>query len=160
MSERYILEPAVNPPAVAARSRVESNMLAFIARLPKNKCYSIEVCEYKKPRTNKQNSALYGLAEKKLMEFMGERGEAARKRIHEDLCCAYFGEVKTLTGRKPKRTTTKDEHGVDAPLNTQEMADFFDWIQQMAAELGCDIPDPDPMYRLRDRWNNDGQQAA
>jgi len=155
MTARYILEGR-------DRERIKAQLFAFIDRLPAAKAHVVEVGEYRKPRTNKQNSALYGLAEKKLMEFMGERGEEARKRIHADLCCGYFGEVKTLTGRKPKRTTTKNEAGEDDVLTTEQMADFFDWIQQTAAEYGCDIPDPDPLYRQRGRWQDESadQMAA
>lgn len=156
MAERYILEPGKD------RERLKSQAIAFINRLPDNKAHFVEVGEYRKPRTNKQNSALYGLAEKKLMDFMGERGAEAKARIHADLCCGYFGEVKTLTGRKPKRTTTKNEAGEDDVLNTAQMADFFDWIQQTAAEFGCDIPDPDPLWKQRGRWQDeqDCQMAA
>ena len=156
MAERYILEPGKD------RERLKSQAIAFINRLPADKSHFVEVGEYRKPRTNKQNSALYGLAEKKLMDFMGERGAEAKARIHADLCCGYFGEVKTLTGRKPKRTTTKNEAGEDDVLNTAQMADFFDWIQQTAAEFGCDIPDPDPLYRQRGRWQDEqaDQMAA
>lgn len=156
MAERYILEPGKD------RERLKSQAVAFINRLPANKAHFVEVGEYRKPRSKDQNSALYGLAEKKLMEFMGERGEAARKRIHEDLCCLYFGEVKTPFGRKPKRTTTTNEAGEKSVLTTVEMAAFFDWIQQAAAEIGCDIPDPDPLYRQRGRWQDEqaDQMAA
>jgi hypothetical protein len=126
------------------RERVLDQCTGFLGRLPKAKAWKVEITPYSKPRSLDQNAAAYGLAEKTLMEFIGERGEAAKKRLHEDLCCGYFGEVKTLTGRKPKRTTTTDEFGERKVLDAKEFADFYEFIVQTAAEIGCFIPDPDP----------------
>ena len=133
-----------------------------IDRLPEGKSWCIEIFEHHETRTLRQNAALYAVAEETLAEFCGLRGEAELKALHRELCCLYFGRVDLPLGYKPKRTTTTDENGNRAPLNTKQMADFYDFIQQQAAEIGCFIPDPDPLWKQRGRWKDEpaGQIAA
>lgn len=134
------------------RVNVLANCIAFLPRLPTDKDWLIEVSPFVKERTSKQNRTLYGLAEKTLAEFIGLRGADDLKELHRELCCLYFGRVDLPIGYRPKRTTTKNEAGQRDVIDAKVAADFFEFIRQRAAELGCDIPDPDPN---RNRWNNE-----
>lgn len=134
------------------RAGILANCIAFLPRLPADKDWLIDVGPYVKERTSKQNKTLYGLAEKTLGEFMGLRGADELKELHRELCCLYFGRVDLPIGYRPRRTTTKNEAGEREPINTKEAADFFEFIRQTAANIGCDIPDPDPN---RGRWADD-----
>lgn len=139
------------------RSHVLANVHAFIDRLPVGKSWRIEIKEARKERTLSQNSALWAVAYPPLMDFMGERGEKAKERLHEHFCGEFFGWFNPKIGeRRPIRTTTKDEDGQDNTIDTVTMNDFYAEVQRVGAELGVDIPDPDPMYGIRDRW----EQAA
>lgn len=144
------------------RVNVLANAQRFLAALPASKSWRVEVCEHHDARTLKQNATLYGVAEETLAEFCGLRGEAEMKALHRELCCLFFGRVDMPIGCRPKRTTTTDENGNRSPLNTKQMAEFFDFIQQQAAEIGCFIPDPDPLWRQRQRWADESadQTAA
>ena len=142
------------------RVNVLANCKLFLDMLPNDKSWRIEIVEHRNNRTTKQNAALYAVAEETLAEFCGLRGDAELKALHRELCCLYFGRVDLPVGYKPKRTTTTDESGNRAPLDTRQMAEFYDFIQQQAAEIGCFIPDPDPLWRQRGRWSNEQQEAA
>ncbi len=128
------------------RVPVLANAHKFLDMLPADKSWQIEVTPLKKPRTNKQNAAHYAVAEGTLAEFCGLRGDEELKALHRELCCLYFGAVDLPIGRRPKRTTTKNEAGERDPISTQQMSDFYAFIQQQAAEIGCFIPDPDPLW--------------
>jgi len=156
-STRYILSGSDQ-----SREDIRVKARAHIATLPNTKKWCIEIFEHHDARTLKQNATLYGVAEETLAEFCGLRGEAEMKALHRELCCMFFGRVDLPIGYKPKRTTTTDENGNRAPLNTKQMAEFFDFIQQQAAEIGCFIPDPDPLWRQRQRWADESadQMAA
>lgn len=146
--QRYILN--ANGPE---RAQVLANAHAFIDRLPARKSWKIEVSEYRKVRSLSQNAALWACAYPPLMEFMGEEGEEAKKRLHFHFCGEFFGWVNPKIGeRRPIRTTTKDEDGQDSTIDTLTMSRFYDFVQRQGAELGVDIPEPDPMYGVRARW--------
>lgn len=142
------------------RVNVAANCVRFLGLLPADKSWRVEIVEHRNNRTTKQNAALYAVAEETLAEFCGLRGEAELKALHRELCCLYFGRVDLPLGYKPKRTTTTDENGNRAPLDTKQMAEFYDFIQQQAAEIGCFIPDPDPLWRHRERWQNESVTEA
>lgn len=131
------------------RVNVLANCIAFLPRLPADKDWLIEVSPFTKDRTPKQNRTIYGLAEKTLGEFMGLRGADELKELHRELCCLYFGRVDLPVGHRPRRTTTKNEAGERDPIDTKTAADFFEFIRYTAANIGCDIPDPEPN---RGRW--------
>lgn len=141
MTQPYVLNAGD-----ANRPRVLANCIAFLQRLPAEKSWLVEVSPHKKERTGKQNKTLYGLAEKMLAEFCGYRSADEKKALHLHLCGTYFGWRNHSVGlRLPIRTTTKNERGERDVIDTATAADFFEHIRQLAAEIGCDVPDPDPM---------------
>jgi len=132
---------------------VRRNCNAFLASLPDTKSWQVEVKEYRQMRTTRQNAALWACAYPSLMEYMGERGEKAKERLHEYFCGEYFGWVAPKLGQsRPARTTTIDEHGNRDVIDTAQMSDFYEFVQQRGADIGVMVPDPDPMYGLRGRW--------
>jgi hypothetical protein len=140
-SQRFVLRALDT-----TRVNVLANCKRFLDLLPASKSWQIEIAPLKKLRTSKQNAAHYAVAEGTLAEFCGLRGEEELKALHRELCCLYFGAVDLPIGRRPKRTTTRNEAGERDPISTQQMSDFYAFIQQQAAEIGCFIPDPDPLW--------------
>ena len=126
----------------------------FLAKLPPDKPWRLEVSEYKPRRSDQQNRALFGLAYKTLGAFMGLRGAEEISQLHESMCRMYFDEVerkildKVVT--RPKRTTTTNEDGERSVMSKTEFADFFAFVQQKAAGIGCFIDDPDPEWFMRE----------
>ena len=143
--------------ADSGRAVVLENVIKAIRSLSHDKAHVIEISRKTKTRTLSQNAALFGVAEKSYGEFLGYRGAEEMKMFHAALCCAYFGSEKMPMGElKPKRTTTKNGRGEHDPLTTEQFADFFDFIQQHAAEnYDFYIPDPDPMWHQRKRFAAD-----
>lgn len=141
MTQPYVLNAGD-----ANRSRVLANCIAFLQRLPAEKSWLIEVSPHRKERTSKQNRTLYGVAEATLAAFCGYRGADEKKALHLHLCGSFWGWRDDGLGlRLPIRTTTKNERGERDVIDTATAADFFEHIRQLAAEIGCDISDPDPM---------------
>lgn len=127
-----------------ARPVVLSNLLAFLPKLPADKPFRVEIKPYVKPRSDEQNAALFAVAYGALAEFIGLRGEDEIKSLHRDFCCAYFGTVTLPIGCKPRRTTTRNEAGERDVIDPKTFADFYNFVQQKGAEIGCYVPDPDP----------------
>ena len=124
------------------RVNVLANCKRFLDLLPASKSWRVEISQWSKSRSLNQNAAAYGVAEKALMEFMGLRGESDKRQLHRDLCCLYFGFVELPIGRRPKRTTTTNENGERDVLSAQAFSDFYSFIQQQGAEIGCYVPSP------------------
>ena len=119
----------------------------FIDRLPLDKSWVIEVKPFRKSRSLDQNAATFGLAYKVIMEATGLEGEEERKQLHRDFCGDFFGWTDgPLGGRKPIRTTTKNERGERDVIDTATMARMYEFIQRTAAGYGIDVPSPDPMH--------------
>lgn len=101
-------------------------------------------------RSDEQNAALFGVAYPPIIAHTGYRKE----ELHEVFCRAYFGEVEhDIAGRiivKPKRTTTTNERGEREVISKLDFANFYSFIQQVAAEhWGVFVPDPDKRWRER-----------
>ena len=132
------------------RALVLANLHAFIERLPATKSWRIEIKELRKERTLDQNAALFGVAYAAIMAATGLEGEREREELHRNFCGDYFGWAPGPLGhRRPVRTTTTNERGERDVLDTQGMAEFYDFIQRQAAEYGIDVPSPDPLWRER-----------
>lgn len=133
------------------RDQVRANAHVFIDRLPANKSWRIEVKEARKERTPPQNAALWGLAYVHLTEETGYTSE----ELHHEFCGRFFGwEVVEIFGerrRRPRRTTTTNERGERDVLGTRDFAEFYSFVQRIAAEACIHIPDPDPFYNDH-RW--------
>lgn len=109
--------------------------------------------EKKSTRSLEQNSYLFGVCYKTLLDEGGlrEKGFDADD-VHEFYCGECFG-WKTLKGLgrpkvKPVRTTTTDIYGKRSVLNKMEFSDFIAFIQQKAAELGVIIEDPEEQHKV------------
>lgn len=126
--------------------RVYANAVAAMSSLDKTKTWDIEIRPHVKVRSESQRKSLFGLAYKILMEFIGLRGAEDKQYLHNHFCIKYFGQHPRLPN-KPLRTTTKNELGEREEISTKVAIEFYALIQQMAAELGVVIPDPDPMWR-------------
>ncbi len=140
---------------VLINKNVLANAVIYLQSLQSDGSIEVEFRPKKTTKTTKsekQNSALWAVAYPPVMEEIGLRGEKERLYIHEYFCGEYFGWVKKIIMGKakqvPKRTTTRNEDGKRELLDMRIMADFYNFIQQRAAEHGIYVPDPDPMYGI------------
>jgi len=141
------------------RDMVRANLHAFIDRLPDSKSWEIEVTAYHKTRTGKQRRSLFGVAYKAIMEQTGLRGSRDKDRLHENMCGEFFGwKDDALLGRVPVRTTTINERGEKDEITTIDALEMYSHIQQIAAEYGVDVPNPDPFWR--EKAEREAQEAA
>lgn len=131
------------------RSQRAQRIAGFLSRLETGKPWEVIVRPWKKSRSDRQNNALFGVAYKTLSEFTGSLDH----ELHDHFLRAFFGEVEYETlgvkRTKPRRTTTTNEAGERDPLNTEDFARFYAFVQQTAAGIGCWIDDPNPMLRTR-----------
>jgi hypothetical protein len=130
----------------ANQQRDLTRVVAVLSSAPKDEAIQVTIGPVKKDRSADQNSSLYGVAYKALSEFTGYTAP----ELHDCFLRAYFGEVEVdVMGRhftKPRRTTTTDESGNRKLLSTVEFNAFYSFIQQKGSEIGCWVPDPDPMW--------------
>lgn len=134
------------------RGQVLANALAFLQRLPANKSWRIEIKQARKERTGDQNAALWGVAYPPLCEATGYEPDD----LHDAFCRKFFGTAqRNVMGELvsgPRRTTTTNEQGERDVMPAADFARFYDLVQQIGAEIGVDVPSPDPMYGVRQRW--------
>jgi hypothetical protein len=131
------------------RPNVVANFCAFVRELDPAKAFKLTVETYRKTRSDEQNGALFGVAYPPLMDHMGLQGDEDKRQLHWFFCGEFFGWIETPIGRKPLRTTTKDETGKRATLDTAKFAEFYNFVQRKAASLGVFVPDPDPLHGKR-----------
>ena len=133
-------------PGDKTRSRILTYLFQFLSELNDNVAWRIEICRYRKRRTDNQNRCLWGLAYSVLLNETGQEPED----WHEYFCGEFFGwEEKTIFGRKyskPIRTTTTDEDGKRNVISTELFSQFYGFIQYRCAQNGILIPDPDPLH--------------
>ena len=138
MTQRYFLWKD-NP-----RDVVIANIERFIPLLPESKSWKIEISEYHKERSNLQNNALWGVAYPAICRATGYNPND----LHEAMCGKFFGWVDIpMLGevkRKPFRTTTRDELGRCDVIGRDAFSDFYCAVQQEAAQVGIDVPNPIP----------------
>ena len=121
------------------RQRIADNLHAFVLSAMPGKELRVEVCEYRKRRSQDQNAALWGLAYKTLQDATGNDP----KDLHTYFLGEWAGwETIDVMGQKrrvPIRRSSK--------LTTVEFAEFYAFIQQRSAEtVGVYIPDPNPLH--------------
>ncbi|NID06077.1 hypothetical protein HBF26_14355 [Luteibacter jiangsuensis] len=113
--------------------------------------WRIEIKEAGKERINPQNAALFGVAYPKLTEATSYTEEELR---HE-FCGGFFGwevvDILGATRSRPRRMTTTNEQGERAVLYTSDFAALCEMMQQIGAEVGIDVPSPDPFHGEQ-RW--------
>lgn len=146
MKERPIVMPVESQERRAERIQ---RIAAFLARLDGGKPWELLVKPWTKPRTGRQNNAMWGPIYGPFSQYTGY----TEPELHELMCRAYFGEVEDealgMRRIKPRRTTTTNELGERDVLPRDKMADFISFVMQKAAEIGCYIEDPNPMLRTR-----------
>ena len=124
----------------------KDNARAFLDSLPANGKWQATFEPFTKPRSGKQNAALFGVAYAAIMKEQGDRGAQSAEELHEYFCGERFGwvhyEVINKTKARPFRTTTRNEYGKRDLLSTEEMADFYSFVQQTMADFGIYVPDP------------------
>jgi hypothetical protein len=129
------------------RANVLANCTAFIESLSQLKPWQVTIEPHKKEISSKQRKSIFGPAYKALMEFSGLEGDEDKRSLHRFMCGEFFGWRDLPLGRKPRRTTTKDEWGKHDPIKTDEAARFYEFLQRRGADVGCYVPDPDPLWR-------------
>lgn len=129
-----------------ASDRAIQRIAACVNAYPNNKKIKVTISEAKPERSDAQNRALWGCAYKAIAEATGHDKED----LHEFFCGEYFGwktiEMFGKMRRRPIRTTTMNESGEREVINTQELSDFYSFVQMRMAEFGIDVPDPDPEW--------------
>ena len=140
MTQSYVLHKS-DP----RRDGIRANLHAFVDRLPETKSWRVEVKEYRKDRTDAQNAALFGVAYPAFRDTGYTPDE-----LHDAFCRRFFGTVeREVMGESvsaPRRTTTRNERGERDVISRQDFSDFYRMVQQVGAEAGVDVPDPDPMH--------------
>lgn len=121
------------------RERIADNLRDFVMSALPGKELRVEVCEYRKRRSQDQNAALWGVAYKTLSDATGNDSDD----LHTYFLGEHFGwqtvDVMGQKRRVPLRRSSR--------LTTVEFAEFYAFIQQRSAEtVGVFVPDPDPMY--------------
>ena len=146
MSQTFVLHKGD-----ANRATVLANAVAFLGRLAGDRSWRIEIALHRKTRSSEQNAALWSLAYPILEKATGQ----PVNDWHEYMLGEHFGWVEySLFGKRklrPARTTTTGYRGEDDTLSTVDFAEFFNFIQNRAAENGIHIPDPDPFWREQRR---------
>ena len=131
---------------------VLKNAISFLNRLDLSKPWKVTVDAHKKSRTRKQDRALWGVAYPAIADHFGYSGDEQMKRLHWNFCGDCFGWVDGPLGFKvPRHTTSTDENGEKKSCSAELMAKLYDHIQRTAAEYGCDVPDPDPLWFIQSR---------
>lgn len=133
------------------RAQIVANCLTFVHSLPDSKSWDIGIVPHVKEITPKQRRSIFGPAYKALMEFSGLEGDADKRALHRDMCGEFFGWVDLPLGRKPLRSTTKNELGKHDPMSVAEALRFYAFLQRRGSEVGCYVPDPDPFWREQQR---------
>jgi hypothetical protein len=126
-------------------SRNLTRIVAFLSALPKNKAWRVRIDELKGDRTEHQNNALFGCAYPPLCSHLNCTAE----QLHEIVCEEFFGK-KVLRGKSfPIRTTTKGPDGKRDVISWDVFNLLYAKVQQMGAECGVWVPDPDRQLRSR-----------
>lgn len=126
-------------------SRNLTRVVAFISALPKNKAWRIRIDELRGGRTERQNNALFGVAYPPLCKEIG----CYPNELHEIMCEQFFGKKEVMGKTFPVRTTTTDEDGHRDVISWDRFSEFYAMVQQVGAERGVWIPDPQRHLRTR-----------
>jgi hypothetical protein len=146
MSQRYFLLPT--DPRVKI---IQANAVAFLGRLPLEKGWKIEVTQWKKERTQKQDNSLWGVAYPPIKKVTGYDVD----ELHTAMCGKFFGwvdiEIMGEARRRPFRTTTRDERNERDVLGRDRFSEFYAMVQREGAKIGIDVPDPDPFWNEKEK---------
>lgn len=101
----------------------------------KGKKVRLRIEEWKQTRTNQQNRAWFGIVVKEFMRHTGERNKEYMHRVILEHV-GHYDLVETL-GKMEKRIKPTSK------LSTREFSELYEAAQQLGAEYGIMIPDPD-----------------
>ena len=131
----------------AGRQSVLDRVGRYLAALPAETAFVVEVKPYKRARSNSQNAYLWGVCYPTLLKAGGNALDGwDATDLHEYFLGEHFG-WETISGfgrmrMKPLRRSSR--------LTTAEFADYVDFIQRKAAEIGVYIPDPNEEFAHED----------
>ena len=111
----------------------------MVQGLSSDRAWCVEVSEWKKPRTNQQNSFLWGVCYPAILEAGGEALAGwTREDIHEYMLGECFGwETIEGFGRKRVRPIKRS-----SKLNRKEFSDYLLFLETRCSEMGIVIPEP------------------
>jgi len=121
------------------RTRLLARVTSFIAALPFDRDWKVEVTLYQKKRSLEQNAYLWGVVHPTILAHGGESlAGGSVNELHDYFLGEHFG-WRTLNGfgRKhlfPRRRSSK--------LSKMEFSDFVAFIQQRMAEHCIYVLDP------------------
>ena len=137
---RYILWPE-------NRDRILENCVRELVATDPKTAIEVSIKPYKKTRSDEQNAALWGVAYPVFSQHTGYSAD----ELHEVMCMGFFGRLERVvmgnTIVRPVRTTTTGIDGNRSVLTALEFSEFYAYVQRRGAEIGLDIPDPDPERR-------------
>jgi hypothetical protein len=120
------------------RANVLANAQRFLAALPAQKSWRVDVCEHRERRSDAQNRYLWGVCYAELQRATGQEAED----WHEYMLGECYGWEKVeMMGRKKLRPMRRS-----SKMDRKEFAEYVEFIQRRAAEHGIFIQDPDPFY--------------
>jgi hypothetical protein len=131
--QQFVL-PAKNP---EARERIAGNLSRFLSQLPPEQAWSVEVKRHAKRRSDQQNRYLWGVA---YPAFLRALPGWEAEDVHEYLLGEHFGWERLEGLGRPRVKPVKRS----SKLSTLEFAEYVDFVQRKAAELGLYVPDPEP----------------
>lgn len=139
-------------PKLVARDGKVAGIAKFLLAMCPGKAIKITAVEYRASRSDHQNNYLW-----RAYEIFGNHLGYEKDEMHVALLERYFGTVEKKVPRSanfpngvkrvPRRTTTHDENGKRDVLTWDAFADYVAFVQRLAANHGCHIPDPDPNWR-------------
>jgi len=120
--------------------------ISAIEALPVEQAYEIKIAEYRRKRSTPQNAYYWGVVLPMLSEFTGSTVD----ELHRIMLCEVMGEEIVEAGpwkiRRPRRTTTTGYEGERDVLTTVQFMAYIDRVRQVAADIGCNVPDPSSDY--------------
>lgn len=132
MLQQFIL------PRSLPRDGASERIARFIAHLPAETAYRVEVHEHRATRSNQQNRYLWGVVYPTVLKAGKLEGWEAQD-LHEFLLGEHFGwETVEGFGKKRLRPLRRSSR-----LSKMEFVDYVDFIQRKMAGLGIYIPNPD-----------------
>ncbi len=120
-------------------NQIAHAVVRMAQHLPTDKPIAVTIEVWKKPRTNQQNSFLFGVAYPAILEQGGEtlRGWT-REDIHEYFL-GEFGSWEVLEGfgRKRMRPVLRSSR-----MTKEQFSEYLDWLGAKCADMGIVIPEP------------------
>ena len=133
---KRVFPKGTTPDAMAAA------VTRMVQGLALDRAWSVEVAEWKKPRTNQQNAYLWGVVYPMVLEA---GGEALAGWTRDDLHEYFLGEVwgwETLEGFGKKRLRPLKR---SSRMTQAEFTEYLHGIENRLMDLGIG-PLPEPIY--------------